>query len=687
MSPEVTLAGERRRRKAAETEASLLRVQLGAFTAAAALDLALVDTPLDQNQQWLHDESGLVRLVIDASPNLVYVEDEQGQCILANKSYARLLSQQASHAEPAGSSPGQAQVVHPTEVATSFEETYHLQDGQTVWYYTTKSPLIWADGSRYLLTFSSDITDLKQAHRVAEEAAQAKQVFMATMSHEIRTPLHGVMGLAALLMKEPLSAVQSGYIEMIQYSTENLLVVINDMMDFTRLESGKISLESIPFNVLKVVQDAARSLTSKMNEKGLVLHIVSPSESLPLAQGDPFRLHQVLVNLIGNAIKFTLHGTITITITIEAEQQANGGLPVTFSIADTGIGISTDNLRNVFSSFQQADSSIPRLYGGTGLGLSICKTLIELQGGQIAARSEPDQGSCFYFTIPYAVGESPQLQEPLPVQPPNVLKGLKILLAEDNAINQLIAAAMLGLWHVSVDVAEDGKEALAKAHECQYDLILLDIQMPQLDGIATAARLRQEAGPNRDTPIIALTADAIRINANSYQALGFTHYLTKPYSEAALYTLVAQVSRRTLAPVQFEETPSGPVTPGLHYDFSLLGRLATDAVFIRKMLELFITRVPGQVQVLHNAAEANNWAAVNREVHSLKTTFGSLNIQPVSDLLKRMGELAERHAPKSEVQPLINAILKATFLFSELFLKRLAQSPRANEPQHEPLGG
>jgi len=688
MSLKVTLELERQKRKEAEAEVARLRAQLESQTIqhrplhtslpTTAHSLAEVVNQLKQTELQLEDQQGLVRLVIDNSPNLVYVEDQQGRCILANKRYIELLEQQASQVLPverassADPEPDCADATPPI-ATTSFEECYHLKDGQIVWYYTTKSPLIQTDGSHYILTFSSDITDLKRAHRVAEESVQARQVFMANMSHEIRTPLHGIMGLADLLKKEPLSAEQTDYLDMIKSSTENLLIVINDILDFAKIESGKINLENIPFDVLKTVQDAARSLSFKSDEKGLLMRIVSPHEELPLAKGDPFRLHQVLVNLISNAIKFTRQGAITITI--DASQRDGNLLPITFSVADTGIGISPDNLGQIFTSFRQADSSIPRLYGGTGLGLTICKNLVELQGGTIDVQSEPGLGSCFSFTIPYVVSDEPLIEEATVIQQPDLLQGLTILLAEDNAVNQLIGISMLGQWQVKVEMAQNGQEALYKAAQSKYDLILMDVQMPLLDGLEATARLRATPGPNQHVPIIALSADAIRINANSYQALGFTDYLTKPYTEVALYNLLAQISQRApadLAPTKETATTTN-VSP--HYDFVMLGKLANNPEFVRKMLELFVARVPGQVQLLEQAITAEDWKTVAREAHSLKTTFGSLNIQPETGYIKRLEEMAE-HEPtitKSEFFPLVAAVSKATTLFVALFSKKIDQ--------------
>jgi len=656
MSLEILLTTERQRREAAEAEVLRLQAQLATMSKVANQPDAAHPLPPPGQQV-------LVGQVIDNSPNLIYVEDEAGNCLLANERYRQLNQQVPYRAEPVAS----------FDAPVSFEESYQLPDGQTVWYYTTKTPLLQPDGSRCLVTFASEITDLKRANRLAEEAVQARQVFMASMSHELRTPLHGIMGLAELLRKSPLSDEQADYAEMIQTSTENLLVVINDILDFIKLQAGHISLEHIPFDLHKTVREAVRSLAFKMDEKGLLLRYVGFDQPLPMAQGDPYRLRQVLVNLLSNAIKFTQRGAITITI--NASRRNGRDLPVTLSVADTGIGIDEAYLGQVFESFKQADSSIPRLYGGTGLGLTICKNLVELQKGSIGVRSTLGSGTCFYFTIPYKVSEEPLRQEEMVIQQPDLLQGLTILLAEDNAVNQLIAVAMLGQWQAQVDVAQNGADALNKANRTKYDLILMDVQMPQFDGLEATARLRSEAGLNQHTPIVALTADAVKVDASSYQALGFTDYLTKPYNEAALYNILAHVSRRAPQLAMQELGLTSP-NPGLYYDLKMFGRLADDLDFVGKLLEIFVNTVPAQVQALQEATDHRNWSAMVREAHHLKTTFGNFNIQPEVDHLRLIEQMVERQASRSEFQPLINAVATATDLFCDIFRQRLMLLPQ-----------
>ena len=688
-SPPSSLSAELLRSEFAETEVAHLRAQIAAIAAGPARpeaveELTRVLVQLKQLELEFENQQGLVMQVINASPNLISVEDPEGRLIMVNKSYADILSWMSERSRPDVLVDGTlAELKYPQtarmlEKTIAFEEHYHLHNGETRTYHTTQSPLLRSDGSCYLLTFSSDITKLKQATRGAEESLQAKQDFLANMSHEIRTPLHGVMGLANLLMKGSLTAEQADYVEMIQSSTENLLVVINDILDFAKIESGSITLEKIPFDLGKTVQDAAKSLNFKANEKGLLLRIVGTNVPLPLALGDPFRLRQVLVNLISNAIKFTRQGAITISV--DASRRNGLDLPVTFSVADTGMGISAENLDQVFGSFRQANSSIARLYGGTGLGLTICKNLVELQGGEIGVRSEIDHGSCFYFTVPYTISSEPLVTEPPEAMTPDLLKGLSILFAEDNAINQLIAVSMMSQWQVEIDMAQNGEEAVEKSRQRKYDLVLMDIQMPKMDGTEATALLRAADNPNAATPVIALTADAVRFNEETIKEQGFTDFLNKPYSELALYKILARVSQRAEIAESQAEGAIGASGLGLYYDFQLLGRLADDPAFVRKMLQLFIDRVPGQVQALLHAVDRGEYDTVRREAHGLKSTFGTLNIQPEANNLKVLEELAEAHAPTSELLPLATAVSKATQLFLALFADDLAKLPPPASP-------
>ena len=667
MSLAIVLAAECRRRQQAESDVVRLKQQLEVISAeltALRKDNPAVDPQLKQlvgrlemTEQELVDEWGLARQVIENSPNLVHVEDEAGHCKLANRRYTQLQTQRVT---PAGTTPGLSNGVAawPSKAAISYEESYELRNGRTAWYYTTKTPLIRTDGTRYLLTFASDVTELKQAYRLAEESVQARETFMASVSHEIRTPLHGLMGLLELLRKSPLTAQQTDYAELMQSSTESMLVVINDILDYAKLQAGHLHLEHIAFDLTRCVHDTVRPLALEAAKKNLTLRVTGLDDPLPLLDGDPHRLRQVLTNLLTNAIKFTERGSVTLAVEVAAPAP-NGTRAVSFSVTDTGIGIAPENIDRVFASFEQADASIPRLYGGTGLGLSICKNLVELQGGRLGVESTLGKGSRFFFTFAYGPGTEAPVPAPASHLAPEQLHGLRVLLVEDNPINQLVASAMLAGWGVHFDTAANGLDALEKARHQPYDVLLVDVHMPQLDGIEATARLRATPGPNQQVPVVALTADAVKVNATSYRKMGFAAYLTKPYSEQALYQVLARVGCRTTA-------------PALRYDFSGLGRLAADPVFVDKLLRLFVERVPVQTQALQAAADHADWPTVAQLAHSLKSTFGSLGIEPATGQLAQLETLARQPGNHLGATSLLAAVTAVMPRYCVLFERKLA---------------
>ena len=671
MSLTNALTIESRRRQVAEADVLHLQQQLAAATAelaalrvtgpAAVPGYEPVAGRPQMAEQQLEVEWGLARQVIENSPNLVHVEDEDGQCRLANQRYTQLQAQRVARLSPPRDLCGDV-ATWPSKATISYEESYRLYNGLTAWYYTTKTPLIRNDGTRYLLTFASDVTELKQAYKLAEESMQARETFMASVSHEIRTPLHGLMGLLELLRKGPLDAQQADYARLMQSSTESMLVVINDILDYAKLQAGHIHLEHIAFDLARTVHDTVRPLALEAAKKNLELHVTGLDEPLPLLDGDPHRLRQVLTNLLTNAIKFTQHGRILLKVGAAAPDAA-GTRAVSFSVEDTGIGISPENIDRVFDNFQQADSSIPRLYGGTGLGLSICKNLVELQGGQLGVKSTLGQGSCFFFTLAYNLGVEAPVPAAAPYLAPDQFQGLRVLLVEDNPINQLIASSMLTGWGAQLDTATNGLEALDKAQRQPYDVLLIDVHMPQLDGIEATAQLRATPGPNQQAPVVALTADAVKVNATTFRKLGYSAYLTKPYTEQALYQLLARVGRRPTA------------APTLRYDFSALGRLAHDPVFVDKLLRLFVDRVPAQTQALQVATEQADWPTVGQLAHSLKSTFGSLGIAPATEQLTQLETLARQPGSRAGAAGLLAAVVAVVPRYCALFERKLANEP------------
>lgn len=506
----------------------------------------------------------------------------------------------------------------------------------------------------------------------ADNAGTTNTNFLAHMSHEIRTPMNGIVGLTRLLQKLATTAEQTDYLSAILANAEGLLVVINDILDFAKIEAGAIAFETIPFDVVATVQGVTKSLAFQAQAKGLVLHTEIHDEPLPTVAGDPTRLGQVLINLLNNAIKFTDAGEISVTVGI-ARHEA-GLVHLRFCVADTGIGISADKFEQVFHSFRQADSSTTRLRGGTGLGLAICKDLLELQGGRVWLESQVGQGSRFYFTLPYQVShEAPTVLNAPPLLAAGLLRGLRVLLVEDNEVNILLARSLLEIWEVDFEIATDGEAALALAGATSFDVILMDIQLPRLNGLAATAQLRGQPGPNQHIPIIALTANALKTESSRYSQAGFTDWLVKPYHENSLYLTIARNSGRDQG--QPIPTPAELPAAAPAYGFEGLGRLANDPRFVRKMQQLFVDTVPGQLRQLEEAVAQQHWQVATLLVHSLKSTCGNLQIEEAVRYIKKIEEILKKNPEPSSLLNLLRTIRRVVGQMTTLFQAQLrAQS-------------
>ncbi|MDP4094479.1 MAG: histidine kinase N-terminal 7TM domain-containing protein [Bacillota bacterium] len=387
-----------------------------------------------------------------------------------------------------------------------------------------------------------DITDLENAMReleeskqAAEDANKAKSRFLASMSHEIRTPLNGILGMSHLLSSAKLSEEERIYLKSIEYSAGSLLEIINDILDFSKIEAGKMELEEIAFNIKSLMKDVIDTFMYQKNEKGLKLE-TKIADSIPdYIIGDPVRIRQILINLIGNAFKFTEKGSIDIRL--EKAGEKGNEILLQFSVSDTGIGIPKEKIGNLFESFRQLDSSTTRKYGGTGLGLAIVDNLISIMNGNIRVESELGEGSKFLFTIPFKLVKSYQLpaKEKEEENRDLELKG-EILLAEDNRVNQLLTAKLLEKKKLKVDVVENGIRALEKVKEKDYNLIFMDIQMPIMDGFEATEAIREfEKQSGKHIPIIALTANATEGDMDRCFSSGMDDYLSKPLRPEKLY--------------------------------------------------------------------------------------------------------------------------------------------------------
>ena len=377
--------------------------------------------------------------------------------------------------------------------------------------------------------------DLVIAMQAAEEARLQQEQFLANMSHEIRTPMNGVKGMTDLLLATPLSDKQQEFAGVIKNSVDNLLVIINDILDFSKIKAGKLTLEKIDFSIPEALSGTAALFEHRLKEKGLTLRTELDPEVPVMVNGDPYRLNQVLINLLGNAIKFTEQGEIRIQVA--AQMHGEREVRILFTVSDTGIGIAEDHLPYIFDSFSQAGRDISRLYGGTGLGLSICRQLLHLQGGDIDATSKTGAGSVFHFYIPYGYSAVSIMERPGPESRPDYkkrLSGKRFLVVEDNEVNQKLIDHVLKRVGGDTELAGNGREALASLKGGNvYALIIMDLQMPEMDGYATTRAIRSELG--LQTPIIAMTATATDSEELQCLQTGMNAYMTKPFEFDELY--------------------------------------------------------------------------------------------------------------------------------------------------------
>lgn len=476
--------------------------------------------------------------------------------------------------------------------------------------------------------------ELELAKQKTEKMAEARQKFLATMSHEIRTPMNGILGILNLFGKTSLDVQQQEMLRIIQESANNLLAIANDVLDIEKIIAGKIELEAIPFNLPEKIYLVTESFKFKATEKNIQLNCQNQLQPDMVVKGDPFRLNQVLTNLIENAIKFTEKGSVTLSAKLETIG-ANHVL-ATFLVEDTGIGVSADRLAEIFEPYVQANTSISRKYGGTGLGLSICRELVQRMDGNISLRSEEGKGSCFEITVPFERASLEQGQVHQSHIALDVVKHLRILVAEDVDINQFLIKHILQSWDCRFTIVDDGTKVVAALETEDYDLILMDIQMPEMDGLEACKTIRAFQNPQKATiPIVALTAYALRGDQGAYLEAGMNDCLAKPFTEADLYDMVLRlVSSSHRKPPPLLQAPQTLSVPALYNLSNLVILSKGDQGFVAQMVHLFKQNMPVLQQQLTDALAQESWDLVSAIAHKMKPALDSMGIHSLKEVIR-----------------------------------------------------
>jgi PAS domain S-box-containing protein len=495
----------------------------------------------------------------------------------------------------------------------------------------------------------------ENATKIAENAVKTKQQFLSNMSHEIRTPMNAIIGFTKVVLKTDLTLKQKEYLTAIKISGDALIVLINDILDLAKVEAGKMTFEQIPFKMALSISAMLHLFEPKIQEKNLELVKEYDPKIPEVLIGDPVRLHQIILNLVSNALKFTLKGRITIRIQILKEDEEK--VTIEFSVKDTGIGIAENKIERIFENFQQASSGTSRLYGGTGLGLAIVKQLVEPQGGTITVKSIVDEGSTFSFTLPFLKTNAEAELVPGIVEFEKNIKNIKVLVAEDIALNQLLMETLLDDFGFERDIAANGKIAIEKLQNKDYDIILMDLQMPEMNGFEATEYIRKRL--KSKIPIIALTADVTTADLKKCTAVGMNDYIAKPIDERLLYKKIVDLLTKPVLMPENEINAEMDLLDDLIgkkvkcIDLSFLNkRTKSDPELMMKMIQLYLAQTPPLVTSMIQSMDKKEWTSLSSAAHKLIPSFSivgihkdfenmAFKIQEFSGSEKHINELTE----------------------------------------------
>jgi PAS domain S-box-containing protein len=488
---------------------------------------------------------------------------------------------------------------------------------------------------------------------LAENAVKSKQQFLSNMSHEIRTPMNAIIGFTKVLLKTDLSSKQKEYLSAIKTSGDALIVLINDILDLAKVDAGKMIFECIPFKMALSISAMLHLFETKINEKNLVLIKEYDSNIPDVLVGDPVRLHQIILNLVSNAVKFTTQGSITVSVKLLNEDEDK--VDIEFAVTDTGIGIAENKIDRIFENFQQASSGTSRIYGGTGLGLAIVKQLVEPQGGSIGVQSKIGEGSTFSFTLSFQKTQAAVESEADLLEMEAENRNIKVLVVEDIALNQLLMKTLLDDFGFERDIASNGKIAIEKLKENTFDIILMDLQMPEMNGFEATAYIRNQMKSN--IPIIALTADVTTVDLEKCREVGMNDYIAKPVDERLLYSKISShVKKASIKKAIEDKWDFKPdVIKEKCIDLqSLMRRTKSNPVLIMEMISLYLEQTPPLISMMKKSLREKDWQALYAAVHKMIPSFSIMGISiDVENMAKKIQDYASAQQQEDSIHGLV----------------------------------
>jgi PAS domain S-box-containing protein len=614
---------------------------------------------LEETEKNLKHQQFQLQSVLDNTTSVIFIKDLAGRYTVANQRFMDLLqvkkSQVIGFTDYHFTTKEQADYYASLDAKVLLErkplEIEQVVEGPNgpVNLLLIKFPLLDQNNNVFGISgIATDISERTQyqkelisARQSAENAKLLQEQFLANMSHEIRTPMNGIQGMTNLLLETPLNSVQENYASIIKRSVNNLLVIINDILDFSKIQAGKLSIEEIGFDLKESINSIKPLFSHRLKKKHLNFELNIDNNVPSFLNGDPYRLNQILINLVGNAIKFTEKGKISLSVSLQQAHDNSGTLR--FSIKDSGIGISKEQLQNVFESFSQAGNDVARKYGGTGLGLTISKQLVELQKGKIWVNSEIGVGSEFVFELPYrfaAENEVKGLRRLIDFDFSKLLAGKKVLVAEDHSVNQILIEHVLNTVGIYPTIVNNGKEAIEKLQTGEkFDVILMDLQMPVLDGYKTTDFIRNKL--HITIPIVAMTATAMKGELEKCIEAGMTDYMTKPFEFVDLYKKLCTVLNIKILEME-EPAVSTEQKDAINkvnvikpYNLSFFEKIMKKKELVAILKPLYQS-LNIEIQSIEAASQLADWLTVSKIAHKLKSSVGYIKANELYAVLENI---------------------------------------------------